>query len=361
MLSTMHQLSQDNLPAETMAYWPQIWELTVLPRVKTFFSRLGHDALPVMSTLRRRIQRISPQCQVCGLEDETIRHLLFDCPFAKAVWLVSPLQIRSAELPLDTKVVWLWLWSSLQPADKPLSCYIAWEIWKARNKYIFEGTQPQPLQITHQAIHTAKTKLHDISITPIAHRTNVGTAPEPHMCPNPNPDRQRRTTCAYAIVDASVDHRGRAGVGMVLYNEEQQLQLVYFAPSEAVTAFQAEAEAVGLALRDWNSPFLQKPVHIYTDCQRLVKFLEIGDLGDIPCWQGAPEAQSCWQKLVEERIRERGLRVYYIPRNRTWLAHELANVARRTGTSFIGLPMVHNLMEWGVSLDRWGAKNFLPP
>jgi Reverse transcriptase-like len=132
-------------------------------------------------------------------------------------------------------------------------------------------------------------------------------------------------------------HAGRAGVGVALFTEENRFQLIHFIPSTATTAFQAEAEAVCLALRDWHSPFLQKSKIIYTDCLSLVNFLETGDTDVIPCWQGDPMAHQCLQKIRLGRERGEALVVSYSPRERNWLTHELANVAR-AGISFIGCP-----------------------
>jgi hypothetical protein len=80
------------------------------------------------------------------------------------------------------------------------------------------------------------------------------------------------------VVDASIDQAGHVGVGLVLFNTNKHLQLVHFVPSMIETTFQAEAEAVYLALRDWGLSFLQKSEIIYTNCQSLVKYLERGDI-----------------------------------------------------------------------------------
>jgi zinc-binding in reverse transcriptase len=56
-------------------YWNVIWELEVLPRVKVFLWKVGQNALPVMAVLQRRISIISPLCQICGSENESIWHM----------------------------------------------------------------------------------------------------------------------------------------------------------------------------------------------------------------------------------------------------------------------------------------------
>jgi zinc-binding in reverse transcriptase len=40
---------------EVQPYWHTIWDLDVIPRVKLFFWRAGHNALPVLAVIHNRI------------------------------------------------------------------------------------------------------------------------------------------------------------------------------------------------------------------------------------------------------------------------------------------------------------------
>jgi zinc-binding in reverse transcriptase len=84
-------------------YWREIWDLDVIPRVKIFPWKVGCNALPVLAALHRRMQNILPLCQICGMEDETIRHMIFDCSFARAVWFSSPYKFTHQISPLMSK------------------------------------------------------------------------------------------------------------------------------------------------------------------------------------------------------------------------------------------------------------------
>jgi Reverse transcriptase-like len=88
---------------------------------------------------------------------------------------------------------------------------------------------------------------------------------------------------AFALVDASIDQSGKAGAGMAFFTSTGQLQVVHFLPIQAETVFHAEAEALLVALRDWNSSYMKKSKQIYIDYQALVIFLAHGREEEIPC------------------------------------------------------------------------------
>ncbi|KAG7583573.1 hypothetical protein ISN44_As08g030850 [Arabidopsis suecica] len=96
--SGYHQLTKpgtEHFSANTSAYalWKQIWALNVQPKIKHFWWRVLHNALPVASNLAHRRIKILPECILCGEAMETTIHLLFHCRFAREIWELSPLQI----------------------------------------------------------------------------------------------------------------------------------------------------------------------------------------------------------------------------------------------------------------------------
>jgi ribonuclease HI len=166
---------------------------------------------------------------------------------------------------------------------------------------------------------------------------------------------------AYVVVDASLDQAGKAGAGLVFYTSSGQIQLIYYSPLVAATAFQAEAQALKLALRDWTSPYIQKPQKIFTDCKSLVDFMVTGEEDLLPCWWGARDAVEAFQLLRSATSRGQPLKVCFARRQHTTSAHTLANWARRTGNSYIGLPTEAELYSWGLPLVRVTGENFRPP
>jgi hypothetical protein len=130
------------------------------------------------------------------------------------------------------------------------------------------------------------------------------------------------------VVDASLDQNGKAGAGVAYYTDSGHLQLVCFSPIEATTPFQAEAEAMRLAIPNWSSPYFQKPQKIFTDCLNLVDFLRPDGEKGVPCWKGARSAFDCLSRLRSERDRGLVFNICYASRRATTFVHELATVAR---------------------------------
>lgn len=64
--------------------------MEVLPKIRFFAWQALPNKLPRHARLARWNPSISPLCPLCNFEDETIDHLLIQCPFAKNLWLGLP-------------------------------------------------------------------------------------------------------------------------------------------------------------------------------------------------------------------------------------------------------------------------------
>jgi hypothetical protein len=152
---------------------------------------------------------------------------------------------------------------------------------------------------------------------------------------------------AVCLLDASWDTHGRAGVAMALYTGGGLLQLLSFKPIMSLSAYHAEAEALDLALSDWQSPYIQKPNLILTDCKNLADYVQSGARADLPCWWGYRTASKCRQKLLGREQRDR-VRVCHLNRAHLRLPHTLASLSRRSSQSFTGVPTGSDLRRWGL-------------
>jgi len=66
--------------------WKKIWKLKVPPKVCTFWWRVIQEFLPTRQILHKRHIEPVPNCEVCGAQEETIRHVLCECTAARAFW-----------------------------------------------------------------------------------------------------------------------------------------------------------------------------------------------------------------------------------------------------------------------------------
>ncbi|MBA0624783.1 hypothetical protein Godav_010072 [Gossypium davidsonii] len=75
-------------------FWRLAWKLQILPMIRIFCWRLGHDILPIyekISSIRREFNNMCPRC---GSAKETLIHALKDCPRAKAKPMIPKLVVE---------------------------------------------------------------------------------------------------------------------------------------------------------------------------------------------------------------------------------------------------------------------------
>ncbi|XP_043698526.1 uncharacterized protein LOC122649236 [Telopea speciosissima] len=98
--------------------------------------------------------KVDLRCGRCRVEPENIEHILFFCPFAKAVWFGSNL---ACLIPRDEGARfyhWVLNWGSLSALDKQtkkdfitLCTFVAWFIWCSRNDDLFGCKVSSPIEV----------------------------------------------------------------------------------------------------------------------------------------------------------------------------------------------------------------------
>lgn len=104
----------------------EIWEVIAAPKIKTFMWKAVWGALAVADQVISRGMKMNTRCQVCGLEGESINHLLFTCSLARRTWALS--NFPFPEDGFNKVSVYENFYYLLQK-----------RIWKNRNKFNFEG------------------------------------------------------------------------------------------------------------------------------------------------------------------------------------------------------------------------------
>lgn len=83
------------------------------------------------------------------------RHAIFPCPRARITWFIKPLELRTSELTQDTlKETLIELWNGLTNEQLAFFMTLAWHVWKARCKEMFQGKQDGPERIVQTALAT---------------------------------------------------------------------------------------------------------------------------------------------------------------------------------------------------------------
>ncbi|XP_028097953.1 uncharacterized protein LOC114297686 [Camellia sinensis] len=89
-------------------------------------------------------------CPICQSEIGTVEHLLFDCPWTKAVWFGNAINLRVVKGSIPNVASWTNdLIVSGLPKDVTMQLLsrvatIGWYIWKSRNEFIFNHIPVDP-------------------------------------------------------------------------------------------------------------------------------------------------------------------------------------------------------------------------
>ncbi|CAN1274310.1 Putative ribonuclease H protein At1g65750 [Linum perenne] len=120
--------------------WPQVWNLTAPPRIKTFLWRLARSVIPTRAVLRQRHIAVPASCGVCAGDPEYYNHLFFDCSFAEDCWESASLsnwvnQIKLNAHSFDDRLVAFLRHPSEDCRAKAAT--VLWGIWKERNRRVW--------------------------------------------------------------------------------------------------------------------------------------------------------------------------------------------------------------------------------
>lgn len=128
------------------------------PQVERLLWRVIKGAIPVSSNLERRgLPRFN--CKACGAHEDDL-HVFLNCPIAVEVWNQIPL----AHKPLTSIPSLAMLikqgkdYVPLPPMglNAPLWPWVVWNLWKARNKLVFENRAFTAQEIVLKSIKDAK-------------------------------------------------------------------------------------------------------------------------------------------------------------------------------------------------------------
>ena len=135
-----------------------IWRARTENKCKFFAWVLIQNKLLTADNLARRGWPHQPSCALCNGPIESGLHLCLTCPFAHEVWN-TVLAWESFSLPqhvdwsnISSISEWWEKTETLFPQDRKrefngLVIYTMWNLWKERNRRIFEHCSLSPLQI----------------------------------------------------------------------------------------------------------------------------------------------------------------------------------------------------------------------
>lgn len=121
---------------DNQSLWKTVWRIKAPPKVLNMVWRAFSSCLPTKTVLYSRYVPIDTRCPVCNGEDESIRHILVECPFADQCWRsIGRVCSNSGENGFPS-----WLEATLSQTRKDEHATIVtlcWNIWKARNNLVW--------------------------------------------------------------------------------------------------------------------------------------------------------------------------------------------------------------------------------
>lgn len=123
----------------------QVWHIKAPSKLKVFLWKALSGALPVLDGLQARGMKCDQVCQTCGVEGESINHVLFTCTLARKVWAISGFPARLGgfnHYSIFTNLSYVMqTWEGRKEWQEVTKSFpwTLWYLWKNRNRLLFEG------------------------------------------------------------------------------------------------------------------------------------------------------------------------------------------------------------------------------
>jgi hypothetical protein len=149
-----------NTPSECLKPKPKpsnwIWNVRTNPRIKFFLWQCYHLSVPVRNTLASRGINIPTFCPRCSGSNETLIHLLHDCPDSIAFWNAFRFPNVGNQFYSASLVNWINANCSVSFTHdhnipwQTIFSFGIWNLWLRRNQFVFNpgASFPDPIATT---------------------------------------------------------------------------------------------------------------------------------------------------------------------------------------------------------------------
>lgn len=167
--------------------WRQIWKVKTAPKIRIFMWSLCHNELSTKDNLFRRRIILDPICQLCQSQiPETIEHLFLLCPWTQRMWSHPRVHIDISAHITHRMDAWLadLLENRANLPDLETIASLLWQIWKARNHFVFRQQRTHLEQLVEVALTNAKITLNTLQSaaetwTPLLNPNRLWIPPKP--------------------------------------------------------------------------------------------------------------------------------------------------------------------------------------
>lgn len=129
------------------------WKLKCSPKLQHFVWQVLSGTLSVSKNQKARGIECDLQCSICGPEEESINHVIFEClhqHYKPGLYLGFLLHPEYFHHPRFLQV-WLSFWRLPKEVDSDCFPWIMWYIWKNRNDKIYQNKNGNSQEILLKA------------------------------------------------------------------------------------------------------------------------------------------------------------------------------------------------------------------
>ena len=270
----------------------KVWNLRAPRKMKHFLWQCLTGCVAVCSWISDRHCGTDHSCPSCGDEEESINHLLFECPPALQTWALSDLPSSPGHFPRTSVYDNFDFLLSNAPTRGILVQrlakfpWILWYLWKARNDKLFIRIEVSPMDVLQKATQECEEWL-------VAQQV-MSTGKAKESLQSDDQEEMNRLHKPRCQVDASwATNQFTFGGGFVMELEDGSTISGSLGGKQVLTPLHAEMNALLWAMR--NSLHLRHDnMHFESDCMQMVKLLEEEDY-----W---PSLASEWEEFFHLRF-----------------------------------------------------------
>ncbi|KAG7594365.1 Zinc knuckle CX2CX4HX4C [Arabidopsis thaliana x Arabidopsis arenosa] len=299
----------------------QSWKIPTSRKIKHFIWQSASGCLATCQRLADRHLGTDRTCPKCGTFEETINHVLFECPPAFQAWSLSQIPIIPNVFPsrsLFTNLDYLfWRAKELGGREETLRNFpwIMWFIWKARNSKVFENTDIHPSDTVQHALKEAES-------------FRVARARETILNPQPGPvlqDYHPNDSIICRRDGSWVEFCSLSGIGWIVESNGNMQHIGLRSFRRCLSPLHTEFESLLWAMRSLTTLSIFDVV-FETDCLELTQVLDTPD--EWPAFASELEDFSSLKSLFPS------FTLSFIPRCNNTRADCLAKKARSRGSIF---------------------------
>lgn len=173
--------------------YQDVWKVDACRKIQHFLWRCISGCLAVDANLEYHHLSKDGSCNRCHSQAESVNHLLFQCPYARLIWALSPIPAPPGRDYGDSlfqninRIMQLTLSAKESDPGLKVGPWLLWSLWKTRNDFLFKGIDYDGMSMVNKAMEDMEEWSRRIddnqreqSLPPLARAEETWTLPPPH-------------------------------------------------------------------------------------------------------------------------------------------------------------------------------------